>query len=534
MEIKEGSNVTISHLGVIAGLIDQLQICECIDGCLPKTRPNHVSHGLAVKALLLNCLGFTERRLYILPEFFEDVATERLLGSGIKPEHLNQYLFGETLDKIAEFGPTVLFNTIIIEILKILDLGVLRLHHDTTTINVTGEYEPSLNTRLIELVRGHSKDHRDDLNQFVLALCTDQRGIPLFMESLSGNASDKKTLLKMVNHVRENLDPSQIAYHMADSAFFTAENIQYLDNRCLWITKVPETLNQAKEIVSSDVVWSDCMDSRYRYAAFESSYAGVPQRWILYYSADMHKKKVLHDQKKITKDLARDQTALNKLLQKDFACEKDAILTIERWIAKHPRYLCVNQEMKVVTRKKSGKRGRPAQNEDVEQWIHVTCTLGFNEEVICREREKMGRFILASNDLTIDPDTCLEYYKEQSSVERGFRFLKSDSFHVSEIYLENGNRIAALSMIMVLCLLIYSLAEWMVRTALKKNNSTIRNQMKKPTQKPTAKWIFYLFRRVREIGIIVEGKHHTQILNYTDELQNIAKFFGRTVEKYYF
>ncbi len=86
MEIIEGSNVTISHLGLISGLIDQLRIWECIDTCIPKTRPHHISHGLAVKALLLNCLGFTERRLHILPEFFEDIATERLLGPGVKPE----------------------------------------------------------------------------------------------------------------------------------------------------------------------------------------------------------------------------------------------------------------------------------------------------------------------------------------------------------------------------------------------------------------------------------------------------------------
>lgn len=534
MEIIEGSNVTVSHLGLISGLIDQLQICECIDTCIPKTRPNHVSHGLAVKALLLNCLGFTERRLYILPEFFEDIAPERLLGSGVKPEHLNQYLFGETFDRIAEYGPTTLFNTVIIKILNIINLGTLRLHHDTTTFSVTGEYDSSLNTRLIELVRGHSKDHRDDLNQFVLALCTDQRGIPVFMESLSGNASDKKILPRMIKHIRENLNPDQIAYHMADSAVYTAENIQCLDTRCLWITKVPETINLAKEVIESEVIWSDCKDERYKYAIFESNYAEVPQRWILYHSEEMHKRKVAHDQKKMVRELGRNQTMINKLLQKGFTCEKDAKSAAERWIAKHPRYLYLEQDIKSVNRKKSGKRGRPGREEEIEQWVHISCTLGNNLEVICREQEKMGRFILASNDITIDPDTCLEYYKEQSSVERGFRFLKSDSFHVSEIFLENENRIAALSMIMVLCLLVYSFAEWLVKNALKAKNLTIRDQMKKQTQKPTAKWIFFLFRRVREIQMIEEGKSIRNILNYTDELRNISKLFGYYVEKYYF
>lgn len=93
-----------------------------------------------------------------------------------------------------------------------------------------------------------------------------------------------------------------------------------------------------------------------------------------------------------------------------------------------------------------------------------------------KEQAMMGRFILASNDTTVDPNTCLEYYKEQNAVERGFRFIKGNSFHASEVYLENSNRVAALSMIMVLCLLVYSFTEWVVRETLKIEKKQIRDQ----------------------------------------------------------
>jgi len=46
----------------------------------------------------------------------------------------------------------------------------LRIHHDTTSINVTGDYDPDFHTRMIRLVRGHSKDHRNDLKQFIISL----------------------------------------------------------------------------------------------------------------------------------------------------------------------------------------------------------------------------------------------------------------------------------------------------------------------------------------------------------------------------
>ncbi|AKB50468.1 Mobile element protein [Methanosarcina barkeri str. Wiesmoor] len=43
----------------------------------------------------------------------------------------------------------------------------------------------------------------------------------------------------------------------------------------------------------------------------------------------------------------------------------------------------------------------------------------------------------------------LKYYKGQDKVEKGFRFLKSDTFSVSKMYLKNKSRIEALTMIMV-------------------------------------------------------------------------------------
>jgi len=39
---------------------------------------------------------------------------------------------------------------------------------------------------------GHAKDGRNDLKRFVLNLVSSGEGIPLFLEVLSGNASDKK------------------------------------------------------------------------------------------------------------------------------------------------------------------------------------------------------------------------------------------------------------------------------------------------------------------------------------------------------
>ena len=168
MTLIDGSNVTIGHLGIVAGMFDTLEIGQYIDEVIPKTRHHHITHGTAVKALSLNGLGYNEGRLSLMLDFFDDIATERLLGKGIKPAYLNEYVFGETLDAIATYGPTRLFAGIVLRMMRRLPLGAQRLHHDTTSISVTGEYDHEFKTRIIEIVHGHSKDRRDDLKQFVI------------------------------------------------------------------------------------------------------------------------------------------------------------------------------------------------------------------------------------------------------------------------------------------------------------------------------------------------------------------------------
>jgi len=533
MPIVENSNVTIAHLGIVAGMIDTLGIVEYIDKELPKKRHHAVTHGEATKALLLNSLGYVEQRLFVMPEYFEDVATERLIKEGIKPDQLNQYVFGECLDAIAAYGPTRLFTGIALQMLSKTKTGTIRLHYDTTSISVTGEYDSGFNTRLIQIVHGHSKDHRSDLKQFIISLVTNQHGIPLFMEPLSGNESDKKTLLKTIEQVRENLVTDETIYHMADSALYSADNVARLGDQCFWITRIPETITEVQQIVQSNPDWIKCRDARYEYATFTSSYGGIPQRWVLFRSEEQYRKSLQTYEKNQKKDLQRDQTALHKLCVKGFACEADARMTVERWLAKHPRYMLEQLDILEKHQRRSGKRGRPKKDEPLEQVYHVNVRFTFDPVVVTHEKELLGRFLLGSNDPTIDPEVMLEYYKEQSTVERGFRFIKDGRFHVSEVYLENENRIAALAMIMVLCLMVYSITEWQFRNTLASKNATIRDQYKKPTRKPSAKWLYFLFRRVRQIEEIVNNRRVCRILNYTSELVDIVHLLGPPVEKYY-
>lgn len=118
-------------------------------------------------------------------------------------------------------------------------------------------------------------------------------------------------------------------------------------------------------------------------------------------------------------------------------------------------------------------------------------------------------------------------------MERGFRFLKDKCFHVSEVYLKKEERIESLCMIMVLSLLIYSFAEWRLREELDKTGQTIPNQLKKPTRKPTMRWVFEIFMGVTQSIAIAGGKIVKVVVKLNGTQTTILRLLGRECENYY-
>ena len=90
-------------------------------------------------------------------------------------------------------------------------------------------------------------------------------------------------------------------------------------------------------------------------------------------------------------------------------------------------------------------------------------------------------------------------------------------------------RVAALAMIMGLCLLVYTFGQRQLRQALAHAQQTIPNQLKKPTSTPTLTWVFQCFQAVH----LVHLNHHLQVSNLTDTRLKILRFLGNPCQKYY-
>ncbi len=361
----------IDHLGIIAGIIDEIGIVEIIDEEIGTDVREKVSAGKVVKAMMINCMGFLTAPLYLFSQFFVGKATEHLIGEGAKAEYLNDSRLGRVLDQIYEYGVTFLFIKIACVMAKRFKIKTKSAHIDGTSISVEGKYL--------------------------------QRAI----ETLEQSSSLEEILEKASSEVE----------------------------------------GQKKEE--------------------EEDAEPVPIT--------------------ITHGYSRDH--------------------------------------------------RP----DLKQYTIE------NEIVIKNHRNQAGRFILATNlldeeiDLTADsntaleqqkwtPDLILKEYKSQQSTERGFRFIKDPLFFVSRVFLKNTKRIMALAMIMTLALMVYSLGQRQLRSALELTSSTLPNQKGKPTARPTLRWILQCFQSVHLV--FVNGIKSS--IKLTPRQNLILEFLGSSCHQYYF
>jgi transposase len=177
---------TIEHLGLVTGTITELGTTELIDEVIPQDQSQRsVSVGQAVKAMLLNGLGFANRRLYLTPRFFRNKPVERLFGPGITAEMLNNDTLDRALDSLHDFGVTELFALISQQAAVRLDLQPKTAHLDTASFHVDGRYQHNGDgdgtggvagdacaddSDAGTLTHGYSRDHRPDLKQVVLEL----------------------------------------------------------------------------------------------------------------------------------------------------------------------------------------------------------------------------------------------------------------------------------------------------------------------------------------------------------------------------
>ena len=529
----------LDHLGLVAGMFDELGLGDVIDQATQQNpEMRDLTAGEAVKAMVLNGLGFINQALSLVPQFFQNKPTSRLISPRVTPAQLNDDALGRALDTLYAYGVTALYSLMAATAAKRLGLVPRFAHLDSTSFHVDGRYnsEEEPEAKVIHITRGYSRDHRPDLNQVMLELIVEhQAGIPLLMKPLSGNSSDAHEFGQVVkDHIAQLQTTYGTTYLVADSALYNADNLQKLaQTRIKWITRVPATLNEAQAVLAqADPQTMVPLGERYRAQAFVSTYGGVEQRWLLVHSEPRQSQAQRTVAKQLGKQGDAEVRAFKQLCGITFACEADASQALAHF--QQGLQATVLQECTICPTPRYRKRGRPSPSTRPDQVLyHIEGALASRLATRQALVDQQSCFILATNELDesqLPPQALLDGYKGQSHAERGFRFLKDPSFLASSLYLKKPERIMALLMVMTVCLLVYAALEYRIRTALQTQGATFPDQKGKRIQNPTARWVFYYFVGIHVL--FIPGQWPS-VLNLTAEHLHLLQLLGNRYVWFY-
>jgi transposase len=102
--------------------------------------------------------------------------------------------------------------------------GLDLVFFDTTSVYFEGEGGESIGRK------GHSRDHRPDLNQMVVGAVIDSNGKPVCCEMWPGNTTDVNTLIPEIDRIRSRFHIGQFCI-VADRGMISAESLKELQER---------------------------------------------------------------------------------------------------------------------------------------------------------------------------------------------------------------------------------------------------------------------------------------------------------------
>ena len=497
----------VGHLPIVKQFAKQINLVDTINTMVKSQM--QLPPGQAVLAMVLDTLS-GRTPLYRLKEFFQEKDTELMLGSQIDPELFCDYNLGRVLDKIFDTGTQAIFSQLSQNAVKRFNIDSRKVHFDTTSISVYGDYELSQDP--FKITYGHSKDHRPDLKQFLISLLCVDRNIPIVGAPKDGNASDKTLNNELLSNISKHmashgLKPGAFVY-VADSAFVTKNNLAKASSEhTTFLSRLPATYKECSRAVQEAVNANDwialgslaeTVPPKNRPAAVYRAYEATVNLYDKDYRAIVVHSSA-HDKrrhKRIDRLLAQKRKALDTLCKKirsiSYFCRADAQVATDKLqraaTGSYHKIECTIEKVAKFSRGRPTK-DKPRTPTGYEYQLHLKITA--DDQVVEPLRVQAGCFVLVTS-LYSQKDRenfsayeLLRLYKDQDGIERNFSFLK-DPVIVNSIFLKKANRIEVLGLVLLISLLIWRLMEHCMRRYITKTGNAITGWKNKPTTKPTS------------------------------------------------
>jgi hypothetical protein len=178
---------------------------------------------------------------------------------------------------------------------------------------------------------------------------------------------------------------------------------------------------------------------------------------------------------------------------------------------------------------KRAVRGRPPRDvpRPQRQVWRVRWQVQEATEAISRRAQRERRFVLVTNVLEAQQlaDTeRLHAYTGQPAAELSFKGAKNPAA-IAPIFLETPTRIAALSGVYLIALLVYTLVERHVRKALVERGETLPDRPA-PSQRPTARTVFQLMRNMAVVTLLWARQRRRQVTTLNAHQLHVIGLLG--------
>jgi transposase len=452
----------------------------------------------------LDWLGVSNRRLYLVWQFFASKPVEHRLGVCITAPGLHDDCLGRTLDGLYAHDPTARCASIGRQAHERFGSAARQVHVDTTSFAVSGEDAADLDAHTIAVTSGYSRDHRADLKQGMLALATTRQGdVPRFMPALEGTASDQTLLVAAVAALATPLRGSgeEAPIFVADSGLYSAQTVARLGRAGMrWMSRVPETATEARAaraLAEHPDAWQQAGEPFWVAAAAPAGQRGV----VVHTTPGEERARATLARHAETTHQAWEQQRWHRGNRR-CACGAAAQVALAQQLKRRPDWLEVQSRVVVQHQHRRPGRPRAGAPPDRQEW-HCEATLTLNDEALVRAGRRKACFLVATT--LLDPEQLsdrelIQTDNDQGSVERGFAFLKDPLFLAASVFVNKLERMVALSLVVVLCLLVSRLAAHRLRERLVATTQTVPNQLKQPTDRPTMRWMFQCFEGIHLVG----------------------------------
>lgn len=499
--------IRLGALPIVQKFTEKLRVAEAMEKHVHSDKRETIAVSRTLMLILYNVI--LERfPLYKIGQWAE----ERNLVDKELEKSLNDDRVGRALGKLFCADRAAIITEVVLTAIDVFGLCTDRVHNDSTTVTLTGDYEGYADTRAAKPERGHNKDHRPDLKQLLYSLSVlGDEAVPIYFKVWDGNVTDDTTHLRNWMALRGLLGRADFIY-ICDCKLCTRENMEFIDSEGgFFVTVLPQTRTEDKRfkdwIQDHQPQWQEALRLKAKrkygrhsiYWTFECPFLSSEGFRIIWVKSSQKEKL---DEERRTDRIAQTEQDLSDIPERTRRNREKLEETVQEILKTHGTQTYFHWQIHAETQEvfKQDHKGRPSSITRYRKIKKHRYRLVYshNADTIRYNARCDGIYPLITNRKDDPAKEILKMYKFQPRLEKRHEQFKT-VYQVAPVFIKNPERIEALLFLYFLALLTTSLIERQLRLAMGEQNlsSIPIYPEQRECKKPTADKLLDLFRDVR-------------------------------------